>query len=146
MDILSLPIEIIHIILTYTYKPQPICLRNDIISYFTTKQMVYDRFVYYLKNKRHLNSEITIFKLLLEHCMCYSTGGIPFGRCKYKLYDIFRREYMLQNKSNGVILAILYRRSQTDNPKSRFHICWGLFTPEERIHVIELSNYIESRI
>ena len=33
----KLPLEVIYIILSYTYKPQNIDLRNDIISFVLTK-------------------------------------------------------------------------------------------------------------
>ena len=60
----KLPLEVIYIILSYTYKPQNIDLRNDIISFVLTKYNIINifRLRYYnlsfLDIQKHLSFHI----------------------------------------------------------------------------------------
>jgi hypothetical protein len=124
-----LPIEIINIIITYTYKPQSNKLQKDIISYFQTKDIIYNIFYKRYNMLLSLNKNI-IFLNFMFHIACYIKGTLK---------NFFRRTFMLHNSSNSIILN--YENNMYKNtPNSRFRFYWSLLMPEERDKFIDMQK------
>lgn len=137
----KLPTEIIDIIISYTYKPQSIELRNDIISFVLTKNIIINIF-----KKRYYNYNFTfvdIQPLLSFHIYNFLIGlKNIYADCKNKLYEISKRNYILNNKNNCFVYNVIREFSKNNN--FLFKIFWGLFTPEERNHFIDFQNRMDT--
>lgn len=136
-----LPIEIVQMILAYSYncKPAPLC--NDIRSFFETKKHICDTF--YLRYKDILiHEERADMNWLTSDVMSYmNRNHASFHGYQDKFYDICTRHFQLKNKDHAKIHRIfhnLYKKPIF----SQFHILWGLLLPEEREHFIQIQSRI----
>jgi hypothetical protein len=118
----QLPLELIHHILSYSYKPQPKNLQEDIISYYTTKKEIFKIF----GRRYHTNDIISMHKMLSFHIQCFLTS----------LPNIYRRLF---------IWNILFMRNKI-NPLLSDCIFWGLLLVEERERFVEIQKEVDSRI
>jgi hypothetical protein len=119
-----LPIEIIHHILSYSYKPQPVHLQKDIISYVTNKQVINDIFHrrYHVFTDNHsINNHFTF------HIHCFLTG-IPntYADCENKKSEICNRIFM-------------HHKLNTNSPLT-YCVFWGLLTVEEREQFVDIQK------
>jgi hypothetical protein len=134
----KLPREVVDIIIGYTYKPQSIELRNDIISFVLTKQNIINKF-----KIRYFNlTFVDIQKHLSFHIYNYLIGlKNTYSECKNKVYEISKKNYILNNKNDGVDNII----KNFSNNYYIFRFFWGLFTPEERNHFIDIQIKMDTQ-
>ena len=136
-----LPIEIVQIILAYSYRTQPATLCADIHSFFETKKNICDTF--YLRYKDILvHEERADIAWLTSDVMLYmNKNHASFHGYQDKFYDITTRHFILKKKDRAKIHRIfskLYKKPIF----SQFHILWGLLLPEEREHFIQIQSRI----
>jgi len=129
-NILSfLPIEIINIIIPYTYEPQSNALTNDIKNFFSTKatanKLYYERFVIELNEPEPSDKDWFINDLFR-----FSNQSFPtiFGYVD-NLYSLFFRNFSV--KINREVLTYI-QKIETREVSTQINIFWGLFTLEER--------------
>jgi hypothetical protein len=133
----KLPREVVDIIISYTYKPQPIELRNDIISFVLTKQNIINIF----KIRYYSFEFVHIQKNLSFHIYNFLIGlKNTYSECKNKLYEISKKNYILNNKNDSVDNIIKYFSNNYDI----FRFFWGLLTPEERNHFIDIQKRMDT--
>ena len=123
-----LPIELIHHILSYSYKPQPKHLLKDIISFVTTKQAIHDLFHrrYHVFTDNHsINNHFTF------HIHCFLTG-LPntYAYCANKKREVCNRIFM-------------HHKIRT-KPQLTDCVLWGLLTTEERYQFVEIQKKMDS--
>jgi len=143
----TLPIEVINIILSYSYNIQSKELQKDIISYFQTKDIIYNIFY----NRYHTLISIdknAIFKHFQFHIASYIKGVenmYSYDDTYYyddMLKDYIKRSFMLKDSSNSVIFE--YEKNMYKNTKtSRFRFYWGLLKPEERNIFIDIQKKMD---
>jgi hypothetical protein len=135
MEIIKkLPEELRRHILTFTYEFQPFVLLNDIRDYTRTRPILQEwyinRFAWEYPNAENdwLNNDLIGF--------CNEDQALMRGY-KEKYYEIFRRLFLLKNKSHKQILHCcgLYRYSAKTN-----NTIWGIFTEEERAKFMKYYN------
>uniref|UniRef100_A0A6C0HRB7 Uncharacterized protein n=1 Tax=viral metagenome TaxID=1070528 RepID=A0A6C0HRB7_9ZZZZ len=126
MDIIKrLPEELRRYILTFTYKPQPTSLTNDIRNYVNSRKFVQD---WYYKESgwQYLNAEIDWFHNdLISFCNEFRPTMLGY---RDHFFNIFSRMYTLKNKSREQIIHICNNISSTRGS----NITWGIMTIEER--------------
>jgi len=134
-----LPIELVHIILSYSYNCQPAEICADIHSFINTKQEICDTF--YLRYKDILiHEERADMNWLTSDVMTYmNRNHASFHGYQDKFYDICTRHFQLKNKDRGTIHRI-FSRLYKKPIFSQFHILWGLLLPDEREHFIQIQN------
>jgi hypothetical protein len=92
-----LPADLINIIISYTYSPQPIEIRKDIRSYFETKKtirnMFYERYEHLLHKKRDADINWLVSDLLLF--MDRPRSRFRKLECKL-IYEVFKKSHMIQ--------------------------------------------------
>jgi hypothetical protein len=129
----GLPIELIHIIMRYTYRPQPLTLTNDIKSYvcgMTQSLVIYHNRYMIIEPEESLN-------WLLNDIVRYANANQPTNLGVHpKMYDILGRSFSRQHK-------LCYTCSQytsdyyKDNVTTGIRVLWGLFTIRERLDFIK---------
>ena len=136
-----LPIEIVQIILSYSYNCQPDEICADIHSFFKTKQEICDTF--YLRYKDILiHEERADMNWLTSDVMTYmNRNHASFHGYQDKFYEITTRHFILQKKDRAMIHRI-FSRLYKKPIFSQFHILWGLLLPEEREEFIQIQNRI----
>lgn len=134
----KLPKEVIDIIISYTYKPQNIELRNDIISFVLTKQNIIDIF----KIRYYTLSFIDIQKHLSFHIYSFLVGlKNIYSECKNKLYEVSKRNNILNSKNDYVVHNIIKHFSKNNN--YMFKIYWCLLTSDERNNFINIQERMD---
>jgi hypothetical protein len=137
----QLPQDIVNIIISYTYTPQPVEITSDIHSYFESKKkikkMFYDRYQHLFQYEKDADID-----WLVNDIICFMNQN----RASYymyvdQLYSIFRRVYMLKDMEDSVLKKII-NKSRKKNVYYQFHIYWGLLTPNERNRFIEIQKKI----
>ena len=122
-----LPIELIHHILSYSYKPQPVKLQKDIISYVKTKQEVQNIFYrrYFTMDTKTIHSHFTF------HIQCF-LKGLPntYLNCADKQKEVCNRIFMFYKINT--------------NSQLTYCVFWGLLTPKERDHFLEIQKKMYS--
>lgn len=122
----SLPIELHHHILSYSYKPQPVKIQKDIISYVTTKQEIQDIFYrrYLHLDKSTINYHFTF------HIQCFLTG-LPntYANCADKRKEVCNRIFM-------------YYKINT-NSQLTYCVFWGLLTVSERDQFVKIQQKMD---
>ncbi len=129
-NILSfLPIEIIYMILPYTYEPQSKLLTNDIKNFYTTKaiahKLYYERFVIEWNEPEPSDKD-----WLINDLFGFSNQLIPtMNGYVDNFYNLFLRNISL--KTNEEVLGYIQKIEQRQ-VITQINIFWGLFTKEER--------------
>ena len=142
MDFLiqQLPFELKNLILSYSYKFQPIELRNDIISYYNSKKVIVNLF--YLKYNHLLTtSENNIYlTYLIYNLHCFLFGISFYSNCKSKIDKFCEKNYLFKNNLNYTIYKIINMSYPVSKPKLRFGIILGLLDPDERNEFIQINK------
>jgi hypothetical protein len=122
----GLPIEIIQIILQYTYCPQPSNLLDDIKSFTRILPIILKAYYIYwnvLEPGEYIN-------WLENDIIRYANSDRPTNLGPHpKMQDIIGRSFMIL-KLKG--LPIYNNKKKELHPKTLINIFWGLFTVEER--------------
>ena len=137
----NLPVEIVQIILSYSYNCQPVEICVDIRSFFDTKKRICDTF--YLRYKDILvHEECADMLWLTSDVMTYmNKNHASFHGYQDKFYEITTRHFQLKKKDRAIIRRIFHHLYKK-NIMTQFHILWGLLLPEEREHFIQIQNRI----
>ena len=121
----KLPKELISIIFSYTYQPQPILIRNDIISYYETniiiRDIFRDRFLFHTDIYDDIKS--LLFNIINFITSVENNTFVDYGY-KKKLSHLSNNYYKL--------------RKLQDICNFRINVFWGLFTPDIRNRFIEI--------
>ena len=138
--ICRLPIEVTYIIMSYSYKIQPIEIRKDIISYFESKKKVLNIFMNrYCNNNDLFNSNKIYLRHLSFHIYSYICCiKSLYSVCEDKLYDFFRRCYVFKNITSNQLLWDKLKPYLTKNYIFSSNILWGLLTVDERNQFISI--------
>jgi len=136
-----LPLEIVRMIIPYTYSPQPKEIIQDIHSYFETKKticdMFYLRYVDILTHETHAD-----MNWLVNDILCFmNSHRASFHKFADQLYEICSRNYMLRNVDPCIIRKII-NNSYSKDIHFQFRIYWGLLLPEEREQFIRIQKRI----
>ena len=140
-NIQNLPIELILIIRAYSYSPQPIEITKDILSYFESKAIIQGLF--YMRYKDLMPYERNAdMNWLVSDILCYmNRHRSTFYKYHDQFYEICKRNYMLKKVENESIRKLI-NNSRHKNIFFQFNIYWGLLTPNERNHFIEIQKKI----
>ena len=135
-----LPLDIVRMILPYTYSPQAKEIMEDIHSYFESKKTICDifylKYVDLLSNERHAD-----MNWLVNDILCFMNNHrSSYYKYADKCYSICTRNYMLRNVDPSTIRKIL-NKSYNTNIHFQFRIYWGLLLPEERHEFIRRNRY-----
>jgi hypothetical protein len=131
-NIQNLPIELISIIISYSYSPQPLEIRNDLISYFESKVII--RSIFYMRYKDLMPYERNAdMNWLVSDILCFmNRNRATFYIFQDQFYAICKRNYMLRDAENNRILKIV----------NKAFVYWGLLNPNERNRFIEIQKKI----
>lgn len=134
-----LPLEIVRMIIPYTYSPQSIEFRSDLHSYFESKKTICDifylRYVDLLSNETHAD-----MNWLVNDILCFMNNHrSTYYKYADQLYEICTRNYMLRNVDTRKIRDIV-NKSYNKDIHFQFRIYWGLFLPEEREQFIKIQK------
>ena len=140
-NIRNLPIELISIIISYSYSPQPIEITKDVISYFESRTIIRSMF-----SERYLDlmpyERDADLNWLVSDILCFMNNNrATYYRYQDQFYEICKRNYMLRNADNYRIKKIA-NRAHYKNVFFQFHVYWGLLTPDERNRFIEIQKKI----
>ena len=140
-NIRNLPIELISIICSYSYSPQPIEIRNDILSYFESRTIIRQLFSCRYKDLMPYERYADM-NWLVSDILCFmNRHRATFHRFQDQFYDICKRNYMLRERENESIHKMV-NNARNRNIFFQFHIYWGLLTPDERNRFIEIQKKI----
>ena len=140
-NIQNLPIELISIIISYSYSPQPIEITKDILSYFESKGII--QIMFYQRHKDLMTYERNAdMNWLVSDVLCYmNRNRATFYKYQDQFYEICKRNYMLRGVENDTIRKIV-NNSRNKNIFFQFNIYWGLLNTDERNHFIEIQKKI----
>ena len=120
----KLPLDILYIIIPYTYQFQDKHLLSDIRNYHESKETIFDLYhTLFIINNR--NTEPIDKKWLLNDMRLYSNGFYAnvYPYCNI-FYNTFFRSIQLQSKEQvNKYMTILKKKSVT----TQINIFWGLF-------------------
>ena len=124
-----LPVELIHFIIPYTYKPQSNALTNDIQSFYTSKPIIhslyYNKFVIEFDEPEPSDKE-----WLINDLFSFSNQKNPtMNGYVDHFYNLFLRNPFLKTRED-VDRYILKTKCRDIN--TQINIFWGLFTSNER--------------
>lgn len=124
-----LPIEIIYMIIPYTYETQSHALTSDIKSFYTTRtianQLYYERFVVEFNEPEPSNKYWFINDLF-----GFSNQTIPtMNGYVDNFVNLLLRNFSLKTKEQ--VLTYI-QRIELREVSTQINIFWGLFTLEER--------------
>ena len=130
-----LPIEIIYMIIPYTYEPQSKSLTNDIKNFYSTKatanKLYYDRFVIEIGEPEPSDKDY-----LINDLFWFSNQSIPtMNGYVDSFLNLFLRNISL--KTNEQVLGYI-RKTEEREVATQINIFWGLFTLEERNSFLKL--------
>jgi len=138
-----LPLEVQNIIISYSYKFQPLDLRRDIISYFETRNMIIEIFNKRYRTLSQIYKNNIIYKQLIFHIISYTNGLQGMYKSNIvKLNEIFNRNYVVNanvKKLNLTIKNLFDFNWKNDLLPFRFRLLWGLLTPEERNEFLNIN-------
>ena len=130
-----LPIELIYMILSYTYETQPPNLLEDIFSFSQTMPVITE--MYYKKWVIELHNKQGIEICWLENDMILYANEDTAG-VQPKFNNILGRLFSAKNVKNIMFNAYIYGGGLT--AKTRVNILWALFTVSERCEFINLYS------
>ena len=135
----TLPIELVNIIITYTYQLKTIDFQKDIISYVNSKCTVIQLF-----EKRNytlfLNDKNIIYNHLMFHTVSFMRGLVNlYINCgHFTLNHILKRHPWL-NKDYFLKKLIIIDKNSYFN-KIKFGYLWALLSIEERENFITIQK------
>ena len=135
-----LPIEIIYMIIPYTYEPQSKSLTNDIKNFYSTKatanKLYYDRFVIEIGEPEPSDKDFFINDLI-----CRANQAIPTQKGYVdNFYNIFLRNVCLKTREE---VLVYIQKTETREVSTQINIYWGLFTLEERNSFLKLHYLVK---
>lgn len=148
--IINLPMELIYIIMSYSYEIQPFELRNDIISYVESRKKVeiifINRYGYGYNNNLFFSNKYKYYSGHLSFQIYSYICGIKslYSDCQDKFYSFFRRCYMFKNICSNELLWNLLQPHLRKNCIFNANILWGLLTIEERNQFIDINMKMDS--
>lgn len=135
----KLPIEIINLIILYTYKPQSLNLRNDITSFFISINIISSIFINRYNNPL-LHYKLCFKQNLTFHIISFAKGlKNIYGECNYKINEILRRNYTLKNVNNLVLQNFI----NESHSSKKIYLYWGLLTPDERNQFTDINTKMD---
>jgi len=125
----NLPVELIYIILSYTYEPQSKLLTDDIQNYYKTKPIVeklyFDRYVVYFGEDEPSNKD-----WLINDLFYYANRRTPaMNGYVESFYQMFFKYCLLTTHEQ---VNQMVKRIEGKAVVTQINMFWGLFTPEER--------------
>lgn len=143
-NIQNLPIELISIICSYSYSPQPIEITKDILSYFESKSTIRSMFSIRYKDLMPYERDADM-NWLVSDVLCFmNRHRSTFYKYEDQFYEICKRNYMLRDAEN-VRIRKLVNGAFNKNIFFQFHVYWGLLTPTERNQFIEIQKKLKIR-
>jgi hypothetical protein len=140
-NIRNLPIELISIICSYTYSPQPIEITKDILSYFESKAIIRSMFSIRYQDLMPYEKDADL-NWLVSDVLCFMNRNLAnYYRYQDQFYEICKRNYMLRDAKHPRIKRIA-NRSHYKNILFQFNVYWGLLTPDERNRFIDIQKKI----
>ena len=140
-NIHHLPIELISIIISYSYSPQPIEITKDILSYFEAKAIIRSMFSVRYQDLMPYERDADM-NWLVSDVLCYmNRNRATFYKYQDEFYAICKRNYMLSGFENNAIQKLV-NNSRNKNIFFQFNVYWGLLNPQERNHFIEIQKKI----
>lgn len=125
-----LPADLINIIMSYSYSPQPIEIRKDIHSYFETKPVIrnifYEKYEYQLVFERDADLNWLVCDLL---CFMNRARNRFYKQEISLFYEIYKKPVPIKKISNPTYNRELH---------TEFGVYWALLTPKDRIRFINL--------
>lgn len=136
----KLPIELFYHVLSYSYKYPPSSIRDDIISYIESRNII--RNIFYCKYLSLFTIEKKAdIKHLVFHLHCYNTGlSNIYDGYEPKILELCNRNYMYSKNQNYNIQNLINIAYPVQNHELRFGTVWGLLTPEERNQFIYIHQ------
>ncbi len=132
----GLPLEIIQIILRYTYRPQPGELMCDIKNFI--ERISYAKELYEIRWHKIEPDEVTNW--LLNDVMRFANSGRPTNLGSHpKMRNILSRFFMFQHTGIQPIFTryVSNAHCQRIPTSSMVNVFWGLLTCKERDEFIE---------
>jgi hypothetical protein len=125
----TLPLELIYIILSYTYEPQSKTLTADIKDNYKTKQIIHK-----LYNERYVTDfnepEPSDKEWLINDLFGFSNSGTPtMNGYVDTFYDLFLKHFSI--KTHEQVIKFV-ERLETLELVSQINIFWALFSIKER--------------
>lgn len=130
LPIYKLPREIIDIIISYTYNPQPAELLEDIRHFNCSRELIYSLFIH--------NYHSSQYKYLLSHDLVYFVNGkniIDIGYAE-SFFDFFTRHVLINSIEQ---VEPYFLQIESIPVESEINIIWGLLTPQERSNFINFK-------
>lgn len=132
----GLPLEIIQIIMRYTYRPQSEELTSDIKNFI--ERLSYARELYVLRWHKITPNEVTNW--FLNDIMRFANSGRPTNLGSHpKMREILSRFFM--HRSIGIqpifVRYVSNAHCQRISTSSMVNVFWGLLTCKERDEFIE---------
>lgn len=130
----GLPMELIYIILRYTWTPQSSDLLEDVKSYVFTIKQIKDRYYNYWKRSQPFES----FNWLENDILMYANKNRPLmsSWIDVKMISILSRSIIYSK------LMELPIYNGNVNVEIVINTLWGLFTVDERLEFIEHKGYL----
>jgi hypothetical protein len=123
----TLPIEIIHHIISYTYAVQNKELLEDIKSFSISKKVLIDTYYTRLVINNYLHDGEHLIWLVND--MYYFSNSLSSSGYTPPFYNLFHRHCLLRTRRDiDVFIDILEKRMHS----SQVNVFLGLFTPMER--------------
>jgi hypothetical protein len=135
-----LPIEIIFMIIPYTYEPQGKSLTNDIKNFYSTKatasKLYYERFVIEVGEPEPGDKDWFVNDLI-----CRANQAVPtqYGYVD-NFYNLFLRNVCLKTREE---VLVYIQKTETREVSTQINIYWGLFSSEERNSFLKLHYLVK---
>ena len=140
-NIRNLPIELISIIISYSYSPQPIEITKDVISYFESRTIIRSMFSIRYQDLMPYERDADM-NWLVSDILCFMNNNrATYYKYQDQFYEICKRNYMLRNAEHPQIKRIA-NQAHYKSIFFQFHVYWGLLTPDERNRFIEIQKKI----
>ena len=140
-NIRNLPIELILIIRAYSYSFQPIEIRNDLLSYFESKNIIRNLFSLRYQDLMPYERDADM-NWLVSDLLCFmNRNRSNFYKFRDEFNDICHRIYMLRDADPEKIRKIV-NGTYAKNIFFQFNVYWGLLTIDERNRFMEIQKKI----
>lgn len=123
MDLSIFPIEVIRLIISYSYSFQDKNLLTDIKHFYTSKQIFNDLYT------DNINSYIDIEWQVNDLIIFYNT---TYGFTNYYYNIFFRNKFLLTKAAVNNYVKIIHQWNQKE-----LNVYWGLLYPAERDSFLE---------
>jgi hypothetical protein len=135
----KLPIEIIYIILSYTYQPQPKEITEDIKNYYESKQILlksYENYWIFICQENEPSDKEWITNDLYRYS---NRNFATMNGYVDDFYELFFRVFNIRTKEHVNQYIIKLDNKSLD---TQINIFWGLLNPKERDEFISIYNFL----